>query len=119
MAYDSLLADRVRAYLADVPGISITEKKMFSGLAFLVNDKMCVNISRDALMCRFDPERQEEVAERSGFRPMVMKGRELAGYCYVDPEGFRQGRDFRWWMELCLQFNAQAKPAKKAKSKGK
>ncbi|RYZ15929.1 MAG: TfoX family protein [Chitinophagaceae bacterium] len=115
MAYDSLLADRVREYLSDVAGIRITEKAMFSGLAFLVNGKMCVNISRDNLMCRFDPARFEEVAERNGYLPMVMKGKEMKGYCFVEPAGFRRPGDFRYWMELCLEFNRHAKASKKKK----
>jgi hypothetical protein len=56
---------------------------MFKGLAFLVNGKMCVNVSGDELICRFDPARDDEVAERNGFQPMIMKGEQLRGYCYV------------------------------------
>ncbi|GAB4092644.1 TfoX/Sxy family protein [Flaviaesturariibacter terrae] len=115
MAYDTPLADRVREYLFAVPGIRIEEKKMFSGLAFLVNGKMCVNISRDRLLGRFDPVQQEEVAERRGYRPMIMKGKELAGYCYVEPEGFRTHRDFSSWLELFLSFNEQAKASRRKK----
>ena len=40
MAYDTLLADRVRKYLAEFPKLEIEEKEMFRGLAFLVNGKM-------------------------------------------------------------------------------
>ena len=38
-------------------------------------------------MCRFDPEQTEEIAERQGFSPVVMRGKELSGYCYVDLRG--------------------------------
>jgi TfoX/Sxy family transcriptional regulator of competence genes len=55
MAYSTKLADRVREYLFRLPDLQIEEKKMFGGLAFLVNGKMCVNISGENLMCRFDP----------------------------------------------------------------
>ena len=57
MSYDTKLADRVREYLNEVADIQIEEKKMFSGLAFLVNEKMCVNVSGENLMCRFDHHR--------------------------------------------------------------
>lgn len=117
MAYDTALADRLREYLAEVPYISIEEKKMFSGMAFLVNGKMCINVAGDRLMCRFDPARQEEVAGRKGFEPMVMKGKELDGYCYVDPEGFRTKKDLEYWLEICLEFNNKAKATKKTKKK--
>lgn len=45
MAYDTKLADRIREYLVKDPQRKIEEKKMFSGLAFLVNGKMCINVS--------------------------------------------------------------------------
>ena len=53
MAYNIELANKVRERLAKVPDIEIEEKKMFSGLSFLVNGKMCINISGDNLMCRY------------------------------------------------------------------
>ncbi|MGK6351422.1 TfoX/Sxy family protein [Parapedobacter sp. DT-150] len=109
MAYNVLLAERVREYLSAVPGLDIREKKMFGGLAFLVNGKMCVNVSEDGLMCRFDPEDVSEISTRKGYLPMVMNGRRLAGYCYVSPEGFADGEDFAQWLELCLAFNGKAK----------
>lgn len=115
MPYNTELADRVREYLAAVPGIAITEKKMFGGLAFLVNDKMCINVSGDGLMCRFDPALQEKVAEKKGFEPMVMRGKALDSYCYVQPEGFKTKKDFEYWLKLCLDFNDRAQLSNKKK----
>ena len=113
MAYDIKLADRVRNYLVQIPKLQIDEKKMFSGLAFLVNEKMCINVSGDNLMCRFDPSLQEEVAEKTGFQPMIMKGKELVGYCYVEPPGFDSKKDFEYWIGLCLDYNSKAKSSKR------
>ena len=113
MAYNIRLADRVREFLVLVKGIHIEEKEIFGGLAFLVNDKMCINVSGDNLMCRFDPALQGEVAGRTGYSPMIMKGKELGGYCYVEPAGFKTKKDFEYWIDLCLAFNGKAKSAKK------
>lgn len=117
MTYDISLADRIREYLMTFPHLQIEEKTMFSGLAFLVNEKMCVNVSDDKLMCRFDPALIDEVAEKNGFLPMVMKGKELKGYCYVEPSGFKTKKDFEFWLNLCLDFNVQAKKSKPKKKK--
>lgn len=117
MAYDINLANRIREHLLEFTKHKIEEKKMFSGLAFMVNGKMCINVSNDNLMCRFDPALQAETAERSGFLPMIMKGRELKGYCYVSPEGYRKKKDFEYWINLCLSFNAKAKASKKKKNR--
>jgi TfoX/Sxy family transcriptional regulator of competence genes len=115
MAYDIKLADRIREYLTGFPKLKIEEKKMFSGVAFMVNGKMCVNVSEDNLMCRFDPDLQEEIAEKSGYEPMIMKGKELKGYCYVHPIAFKSKKDFEYWVGLCLAYNERAKSSRKKK----
>ena len=115
MAYSIALANRVREYLAEIPHITVEEKAMFGGLAFLVNSKMCINIGEDCLMCRFDPKQTEEIAERQGFSPVVMREKELSGYCYVEECGFKTKEDFAFWLELCLEFNSRAKSSKKRK----
>ena len=115
MAYDTLLADRVREHLSEFPKLEIEEKEMFRGLAFLVNGKMCVNISGQNLMCRFDPALTEELSEKNGFLPMIMKGKEYKGYCYVEQTGIKNKKDFEFWLNLCLDFNDKAKASKKRK----
>ncbi|GIM55559.1 MULTISPECIES: TfoX/Sxy family protein [Bacteroidota] len=109
MAYNEALANRVREFLAEIPEIEVKEKKMFGGLAFLVNDKMCVNISDDHLMCRFDPQHTDEIAERHGYLPCIMKNKQLKGYCYVEEIGYKSAKDFAFWLNLCLDFNEKIK----------
>jgi TfoX/Sxy family transcriptional regulator of competence genes len=116
MPYSTKLAERVRRYLDGIAGIKIDEKEMFKGLAFLVNGKMCVNVSGEDLMCRYDPELELEVAERTGFQPMIMKGKQLRGYCYVSEEGYKSKANFEYWLKLCLDFNEKAKASKKKKT---
>lgn len=113
MAYNIELADRIRTYLKAIPSISVEERKMFGGLAFMVNGKMCVNASGDNLMCRFDPKLTEELSRRIGFKRMVMKNKVYNGYCYVEPKGFQSESDFEFWVDLCLDFNGRAKSSKK------
>ena len=112
MAYSIKLADRIREHLATIPNLKIEEKRMFSGLAFMVNGKMCINVSGENLMCRFDPKLLEEIAEKNGFSPMIMKGKQMAGYGYVEPIGFNRKDDFEFWLNLCLDFNDRAKSSK-------
>lgn len=119
MAYDTKLADRIREYLTRFPQLRIEEKKMFRGLAFMVNDKMCINVSGENLMCRVDPDLEDEVSEKKGFQPMIMRGRQLKGYCYVDPIGFKAKKDFEYWIDLCLDYNKKAKSSKKKASNKK
>lgn len=113
MAYDSKLAERIRRYLTTKRDLVIAEKKMFGGLAFMINGKMCVNASGENLMCRFDPELEQEISQKLGYKKMVMKGKQYKGYCYVKPIGFRSQEDFENWVDLCLDFNKFAKSSKR------
>jgi TfoX/Sxy family transcriptional regulator of competence genes len=117
MAYNEKLADRVREALMHLPHVE--EKKMFRGLAFLVNGKMCINVSGDELMCRYDPLFNIEVSQKRGVCPLVMKGKELKGYCYVNEDGYSRKKDFDYWVALCLAFNKEAKASKKKKKQNR
>lgn len=107
MAFNEELAQRVRLYLQSIPEITIEEKKMFGGLAFLVNGKMCINISRENLMCRFNPKIEKEVALHKGYKQVVMRGKNLTGYCYISPEGFASRQNFEYYIKICLDFNKE------------
>lgn len=115
MAYDEKLADRIREYLVAVPGLNIEEKEMFRGITFMVNGKMCVCVSGDDLMVRFDPVLQDTFSEMNGFRTMLMKNREYKGYGYVSPDAIRSAKDFQFWIKQCLDFNPRAKASARKK----
>ena len=96
---------------------SITEeKKMFGGVCFMVNDKMCMGLAKDKLMVRFDPERYEEVMERDDAEPMDFTGKAMKGYAFVDPGNLKTRRQLGFWVGLALAYNAAA-PLSKKKSK--
>ena len=115
MAYDTRLADKIRELLLDKQVIKVEEKQLFGGLAFMVNDKMCINVSGDKLMCRFAAALQEVISEKPGFEPMIMKGKEMKGYCYVNHSGFKSKKELMYWINLCLDYNPKARSSKKKK----
>ena len=92
---------------------------MFRGVTFMVDGKMCVSVSGDHLMCRIDPEIHDVAIKKKGAGPVVMKNREYRGYLYVNEEGLKAGKDFEYWVNLCLDFNPRAKAASKGKRKKK
>lgn len=110
MAYSEVLANRIRQALAHLPAIE--EKKMFGGLAFMVDNKMCISAGSDSIMCRIDPAIHEE-AIKKGSRPVIMKGREYRGYVYVNEDNLKSEKDFNYWVELSIDFNKRAKASKK------
>lgn len=116
MAYDLKVAERIRERLANLKVRDVEEKKAFGGLVFMVKDKMCVCASGEKLMCRFDPALQEKISNKKGFEPMIMRGKEVNGYCYILPEGFKAKKNFEYWIDRCLDYNDKAQsPKKKSK----
>jgi TfoX/Sxy family transcriptional regulator of competence genes len=113
MAYSETLANRIREALVDVKRVK--EKEMMGGLTFMVNDKMCVGIIKDEMMCRITPELQETVLEKTGCRVMDFTGRPMKGYVMVDDTGMKTKKEFDYWINLCLDFNKIAKSSKKKK----
>src|SRR5215831_11955647 len=109
MAYDEELANRVRHILSDY---DVEEKNMFGGVCFMVNGKMCVTVGKDRLMCRIDPALHETALAKQGVQTVVMRGREYKGYVYVPEESIQSQKDFEYWINLALEYNAVAKSAK-------
>ena len=111
MSYSEKLADRIREALIEVP--KVKEKVMFSGVVFMVDDKMCICVGPGWIMCRIDPELQDQLLEEKPCHTKVMKGRELKGYIVVDEEDLQRKKELDFWIGLCLDFNARAKSSKK------
>ncbi len=112
MAYDELLADRMRLILIEKK-VNFLEKKMFGGMAFMVDEKMCVGIIKNELMVRIDPDFQDEAVKKIGCRPMDFTGRPMKGYVQVTPEGIDLDEDLAEWIQYALDFNPRAKSSKK------
>jgi TfoX/Sxy family transcriptional regulator of competence genes len=111
MAFDEDLADRVRELVGGTRGLS--ERRMFGGLAFLVNGHMAVSVSRQGgLMVRFDPNDGDALLRRAHVRPFEMRGRELAGWLRVDDEGLRTKRQLEGWVTRGLGY-ARSLPPKR------
>src|SRR5579872_4722026 len=113
MAYNEKLAERIRKRLAGLPNVE--EKKMMGGLTFMYNGKMCVGIIKNELMCRIDPAIHDMAIQRPGCKTMEFTKRPMSGFVQVDETGMRTQKDFDYWMDLALDFNRKAKPAKKKK----
>ncbi len=114
MAFNEELANRTRAIIA-LTHENVEEKKMFGGLCFMVNDKMCVGVEQHRLMVRLDPTKYDEVIIKEGCSPMDFTGKIMKGYVFVDAEVLKNKNELEYWIDLALQFNKIAKPSKKKK----
>jgi TfoX/Sxy family transcriptional regulator of competence genes len=97
MAYDVDLADRIRAELAGSPGV--TEKRMFGGLAFLIDGRLTIAASsQGGALVRVDPAGTAQLLARTTAEPAVMRGREMAGWLRVPPHALRTRRQLAPWV---------------------
>ncbi len=115
MAYDEKLADRIREALSHL--YKVEEKKMFGGLCFMVDDKMCVGVEKNRMMVRLDPQKYDEVLEKEGCTPMDFSGKVMKGFVFVSDDALTTNKDLEYWMNLALDYNKFATPSKKRKTK--
>jgi len=113
MAYNQILANRLREQLQDFE--SVEEKEMMGGLCFMLNDKMCVGVFKDELMCRVDPAIYEEVLEKTGCHEMDFTGKSMKGWVLIEDSGMKTVADLNYWIGLAVDFNKHAKSSKKKK----
>jgi TfoX/Sxy family transcriptional regulator of competence genes len=102
MPFNEHLARRVRDMLAAEH--SVKEKRMFGGLAFMVNGHMCCGVVNENLVLRVGAEEYERALSRPHARVMDFTGREMKGFVYVDPQGWGTTARLRNWIELSLKF---------------
>lgn len=103
MAVNVALTKRVREVLAHQQHVE--EKKMFRGIAFMVNGKMCVTAGDTRLMCRIDPAIHEEAISQAGVVTVMMRGGEYKGWIYVDESVIPDRRRLMYWVKLALAYN--------------
>lgn len=108
MAYDEDMAYRIRAALANQSGV--TEKKMFGGLAFMVNGHMCCGLAKGNLMVRVGPDQYEDSLAQPHAREMDFTGRPMRGLVYVDPHGFQSDKELQSWVQRGLNFVTSLPP---------
>ena len=109
MPYDEEPADRVREVVAAEAGLS--ERRMFGGLAFLIDGHMAVATSgTDGLLLRVDPRRTDELVTVPGVSRFRMRGREMDGWLHVDTAVVATDEALREWVARGVAFVATLPP---------
>jgi hypothetical protein len=110
VAYDENLANRIRELVQDEPGL--TEKRMFGGLAFLVNGNMAVSASgQGGMLLRVDPTDTPALVQRLEATRFEMRGREMDGWLRIDPSSLATKRQLKSWVSRGVSY-ARSLPAK-------
>ena len=102
MPFNERLAQRVRDIL--VAEHSAKEKRMFGGLAFMVNGHMCCGVVNKNLVLRVGADEYKRALSRPHARVMDFTGRAMTGFVYIDPRGCGTTASLRDWIQLSLKF---------------
>jgi TfoX/Sxy family transcriptional regulator of competence genes len=114
MASDAFTLDRLRNLLRE-RHVTWTEKRMFGGDCFMVDDKMCFGTYKGGIMFRVNPELDIAALNRPGTATMMQGGHQMPGFLQAEPEAYDREEDLVFWVEKCLAYNPLAKASKKKK----
>jgi TfoX/Sxy family transcriptional regulator of competence genes len=102
MAYNEALAARIRRRLARRKNLE--EKKMFGGIAFLLNGNMCVGVWKDSLIVRVGPDQYEKALQEAFVSKFDITGRAMTGWVLVAPEGIEEDGQLQDWIQRAVKF---------------
>jgi TfoX/Sxy family transcriptional regulator of competence genes len=109
MAYDEELAHRIREVVQREPGL--TEKRMFGGLAFLINGHMAAAASsQGGMLLRVEPGETESLIDEPHVRRFEMRGREMDGWLRVDAAAFETDDELRQWVRHGVTYARSLPP---------
>jgi len=109
MAYNSAIAEDVRARIGNHAGLS--EREMFGGIAFMIYGNMAVGVSGEELMVRVGKDSHDEAIALPGARTFDMSARPMRGWVAVAPEGFAADDELDGWIDRGVAF-AETLPRK-------
>jgi TfoX/Sxy family transcriptional regulator of competence genes len=102
MAFDEILAGRIRDALARKRGIE--EKKMFGGVGFLLDGNMLIGVWQDSLIARIGPDEYAEALRQVHVREFDITGRPMKGWVLVEAEGVEDDGQLSEWVERATKF---------------
>jgi hypothetical protein len=109
MAFDERLAERIRGSLGRRKGLA--EKKLFGGIAFLLNGNMCVGVHQSDLIVRLAPEATDAALAKPHTKHFDLTGRPMKGWILVEPAGLKTDAKLSQWVEVAAKY-ANSLPAK-------
>jgi hypothetical protein len=109
------LAKHLRRRLASRAGLS--ERRMFGGVCFMLNGNMLCGAGKNGYMFRVDRARVAEARRLPGGRPLVMRGRAMQGFFWVEPAAC-DARGLPRWLALAEEYvgGLPAKPARRRRA---
>ena len=103
MPYNEIIAERIRIYL-DSKAISFREKRMFGGLCYMVNEKLCVGVDKNRLIARVGKKYYEEALTYTHCIEFDIRKKPIVGYVLIEEEGLLQDEELNFWIEKSLSY---------------
>jgi TfoX/Sxy family transcriptional regulator of competence genes len=106
MTYNEALAQKVRDALAGINGLH--EKKMFGGIAFLIDGVMCIGVDENDLIVRCEKDETDKLLEKTGVRVFDLSGgRPMKGWLLVGPEATERASGFKAWIKFAVEWSSK------------
>jgi len=102
MAFDELLADRIRDALARKKGIE--DRKMFGCICFLLYGNALVGVWKDRLIARVGPDEGEAALREPHVRAFDITGKRMRKWIAVEPGGVEDDDQLTNWIERAVKF---------------
>ncbi len=109
MSYEEALADRIRILLERRRGVE--ERKLFGGLAFMVNGHMACGVRQDRLVLRLGNNGFAKALREPHTRAMDFTGKPMRSMVSVEPEGCAGDEQLSFRVNRAIQF-ARSLPRK-------
>ena len=109
MAYNEAMVALLRNALSETGGLS--ERKMFGGLAFLVNGHMVCGVHSGGGMFRVGKVHEAIALTIDGARAMDFTGRKMGGFIEVTDDALLDDARRSAWLSMALE-HAQSLPPK-------
>lgn len=111
MAYSEELADRVRELLGGRS--SATERKMFGGIAWMIEGNMACGVMGDGLLVRLGHDGAERALGEEHVGPMEFTGRRMGGFVVVEAAGVAHPVALARWVDAGADFAVSLPPKSK------
>jgi TfoX/Sxy family transcriptional regulator of competence genes len=108
VAYDDVLAERVRAVLGN--DLSVSERKMFGGMCFMISGNMCVGVVGTDLMVRVGKDAWDDALAQPHAREMDFTGKSMRGMVFVESEGTKSKASLTEWVRRGSDFARSLPP---------
>jgi TfoX/Sxy family transcriptional regulator of competence genes len=97
------LAERVRALVGLDP--RVTEKTMFGGLTFLLNNHILVGCKKDGrILLSVGKEHNDEALRRPGTSPMIHGERAMTGFIWIEADAIEDDDALEDWVKLAVDW---------------